>query len=219
MKARFGNGLTVLGLACSLVLCTAIGRSAIEMTTGIRYVIPNGSLSECSAKAKTALNAYLTNAAESSPGSGEWIASGSSGINGATSATAVVRCYQVGSGYVVTFTCAVQVPGSLYGADPLCIDVAHNFSGKPVTPLPTPTPIPTGCSTTNLVGSWASNDSSGPTFKIELDGNLTDAEGTSGNWILNGMTATLTYYGNHTLTLSADGKHLTGGGYSLTRKC
>jgi hypothetical protein len=30
---------------------------------------------------------------------------------------------------------------------------------------------------------------------------------------------TLTYYGNHTLKLSPDGKHLSGPGHNLTRKC
>ncbi len=52
-----------------------------------------------------------------------------------------------------------------------------------------------------------------------LNGDVTDSDGVSGNWALDGSTVTFTYYGNHTLTLSADGKHLHGGGYSLTRKC
>jgi hypothetical protein len=116
----------------------------------------------------------------------------------------------------------VQLPDSPYGADALCLDVAHNFSGKAVTPLaaiPTPTPIPTGCSTVNLVGTWVSDDKPDLTFKMELNGDLTDNEGVSGNWGLVGSTVTLTYYGNHTLTLSPDGKHARGGGYNLTRKC
>jgi hypothetical protein len=54
---------------------------------------------------------------------------------------------------------------------------------------------------------------------MELNGDLTDNEGVSGNWGLVGSTVTLTYYGNHTLTLSPDGKHARGGGYNLTRKC
>jgi hypothetical protein len=54
---------------------------------------------------------------------------------------------------------------------------------------------------------------------MQLNGDLTDNEGVSGNWIIDGSTVTLTYYGNHTLKLSPDGKHLSGPGYNLTRKC
>jgi hypothetical protein len=52
-----------------------------------------------------------------------------------------------------------------------------------------------------------------------INGDVTDNQGVSGNWGLVGNTVTLTYYGNHTLTLSPDGKHMSGGGYNLTRKC
>jgi hypothetical protein len=189
------------------------------MSTGIRYVIPNGTPDECSNKAKTALNAYLRNATESSQGSGEWLAFGPIGGQGPATTAAAVRCYPVDKGYVVTFTCAVQMPSSPYDADALCLDIAHNFSGKPVKPLATPSPIPTGCTTANLVGTWVSSDKSGPTLVMDVSGGLTDSDGVSGNWIINGNSVTLTYYGNHTLTLSPDGKHLSGGGYSLTRKC
>lgn len=221
MTARsIRKSLFAIGLVASVLLCSAAAPAAVKMSTGIRYVIPDGSAADCSTKAKTALSAYLQNPTESSPGSGEWLAFGSSGLTpGPNTSGAVVHCYAVGKGYVVTFTCVVAQPGSLYDADALCLDVAHNFSGKPVTPLATPTPIPTGCSTTNMVGTWVSNDKPGLTFTMDLTGNVLDNEGVSGNWGLVGNTVTLTYYGNHTLTLSADGKHASGGGYNLTRKC
>ena len=139
-------------------LCFSAAPAAVEMSTGIRYVIPAGSADDCSAKAKTALNAYLQNATEQVSGSGEWIASGPQGVTGPSTASAVVRCFPVGKGYVVTFTCVVQIPGNPYPADALCLDVAHNFSGKPVKPLPSPTPLPTGCTTANLVGTWVADD-------------------------------------------------------------
>src|SRR5579864_2155467 len=111
-------------------LTTMAAPAAVEMSTGIRYVIPTGSIDECSAKARTALSAYLQNATEQS--SGDWIATGPIGVTGPSTAAAVVRCSPVGKGYVVTFTCVVQIPGNPYPADALCLDVAHNFSGKPV---------------------------------------------------------------------------------------
>lgn len=206
------------GLALSVLLCSTAVPAAIDMSTGLRYVIPNGSADDCSNKAKTALTAYLQNVNESAAGSREWMATGPIGAHGATTSAATVRCYPVGKGYVVTFTCAVETPNNPYAANDLCLDVAHNFSGKAVKPLATPTPMPTGCTTANLVGTWTS-DHGGPTFKMDASGDLTDADGISGNWILYGTDANLTYYGNHAMKLSPDGKHLSGGGYSLTRKC
>jgi hypothetical protein len=200
-------------------LCASAAPAAVEMSTGIRYVIPTGSADDCSAKAKTALNAYLQNATEQVTGSGEWIASGPQGVTGPSTASAVVRCFPVGKGYVVTFTCVVQIPGNPYPADALCLDVAHNFSGKPVKPLPSPTPLPTGCTTANLVGTWVADDKPTLTLQMDVNGGVTDSDGVSGNWGLYGNTVTLTYYGTHTMTITADGKHIHGGGYSFTRKC
>jgi hypothetical protein len=207
---------------CTLVLCGAPAPAAVELSVGIRHVSPDGSAQECSDKAKTALGTFLQNAAESSPGSGEWIATGQNPQAGAVTAAATVRCYPLSKGYVVTFTCAVQLPENPYGADGLCLDVAHKFYGGAITalaPMPTPTPVPTGCSTVNLVGTWVADDKPGLTLTADLNGNVTDNEGVSGNWGLKGTTVTLTYYGEHSLTLSSDGKHMRGGGYSFTRKC
>lgn len=213
----------VLVLAAAVIgalLCQSVASAALDMATGLRYVIANGTPASCSDKAKAALTTYLQNPSEAGSGTGEWTANGPIGTNGAPTAAATVHCAAVGKGYVVTFTCAVEQPGNPYTAAALCLDVAHKFSGKPVTPLaagPAPTPQPVCGSTTNLVGTWVSNG--GPTFKMDVNGDLVDSDGTSGNWALNGNTATLTYYGNHTLTLSPDGKRLSGRDYNLTRKC
>jgi hypothetical protein len=207
---------------CAVVLCGAPAPAAVDFSVGIRYVSPDGSAQDCGDKAKTALSAFLQNAAETSPGSGDWTANVQNPQAGAVTASATVRCYPLSKGYVVTFTCAVQLPENPYGADALCLDVAHKFYGGAITalaPMPTPTPVPSGCSTTNLVGTWVSDDKPGLTLTADLNGNTTDNDGVSGNWGLKGNTVTLTYYGDHTLTLSPDGKHMRGGGYSFTRKC
>lgn len=210
-----------LALVAGVVLCTTAAPASVDMSTGIRYFYQTGTIADCGAKAKTALDAYLQGTTESPPGSGEWIAYGPTADRGpTTSAAATVKCVAIDTGYTVTFDCVVQVPNNPYDASALCLDIAHNFSGKPVTPLATPTPPPSGCSTTNLVGTWVSDDRDGPTLQMTVDGHLTDADGVSGNWIIfNGNNVTLTYYGNHNLTLSADGKHLSGSGYHFTRKC
>lgn len=207
---------------CAVALCGVPAPAAVDFSVGIRHVSPDGSVQDCGDKAKTALSAFLGNAAESTPGSGDWFATAQNPQAGAVTAAATVRCYPLSKGYVVTFTCAAQLPGNPYGADALCLDIAHKFYGGAITALaamPTPTPVPTGCSTSNLVGTWVADDKPGLTLTADLDGNTTDNDGVSGNWGLKGTTVTLTYYGEHTLTLSSDGKHMRGGGYSFTRKC
>lgn len=221
-STRRRAAFAAIALLAALVWCGGGAPAAVDMSVGIRHVSPDGSLADCSAKAKESLDAFLQGAAESNPGSGDWVGHSQNGIAGSPTAVATVRCYALATGYVVTFTCAVQLPDSPYTADALCLDVAHKFYGGAITALaaiPTPTPIPTGCATTNLVGPWVSDKDPKLTFNMELNGDLTDSEGVSGNWGLKGNTVTLTYYGSHTLTLSPDGKHMSGEGYSLTRKC
>jgi hypothetical protein len=212
----------LVALSVSVFWANGTAPAAVEMSAGIRHVNDTGSLADCSAKAKAALTAYLRGETESAQGSGEWIAMAQNPRAGAATAAATVRCYGLPQGYVVTFTCAVQLPENPYGADALCLDIAHKFYGGPLTELaamPAPTPIPTGCSTANLVGTWAADDKAGLTLTADLNGNLTDSDGVSGNWIIKGSAVVLTYYGEHTLALTSDGKHMRGGGYSFTRRC
>lgn len=217
-RAALALGLTIL----AAIWCSSSAPASVDVSIGIRHVTPDGTLADCSDKARSSLDAFLQGAAESSPGSGDWIAQMQNGLTGTSTATAVVRCFALPKGYVVTFTCIVQLPDNPYGAGDLCLNIAHKFYGgaiKQLAAMPTPTPVPTGCATTNLVGTWVSDNDAKKTFTMELNGDVTDSDGVSGNWGLKGNVVTFTYYGNHTLTLSADGKHLTGGGYSLTRKC
>lgn len=220
--SRAVRPLFTFACVLALALPTIVASASVDFSAGIRYVSPSGTLEDCSAKAKAALETYLPGATESSPGSGEWIALGQNIRTGAASSAAAVRCYGLPKGYVVTFTCSALVPANPFGANPLCLDIAHKFYGGPLTPLaamPTATPIPSGCAMTNLVGTWVSDSDSKLTLTVDLDGGITDSEGVSGNWNLDGTTVTLTYYGTHTLTLSSDGKHMHGGGYNFTRRC
>jgi len=199
-------------VACVLA-SVAAASSSVDMTTGIRFVRPTGTQADCGAKAKDALNAFLLDAQESPPGSGEWSAEGPADkMTGA----AVLHCIGLDKGYVVTLTCAVQSPQSLYAAAALCQTIANRFAGRPTQPLATPTPLPSGCSLTNLVGDWTG---SGVALHMTVENGLLGGDGVSGSWYLSGNAATITYYGDHTATLSADGKHLDGRDYHLTRKC
>jgi hypothetical protein len=215
-RAAFGGVV----LIASFMWCGSGAPASVDIAGGIRYVSPTGSLTDCGAKAQASLNAFLQGTMESSPG--DWMAHSQNGVAGTPTATAVVRCYALPQGYFATFDCAVQLPDNPYKAQDLCLDIAHKFYGGAITPLaaiPTPTPEPTGCATNSLVGTWVSDSDPTLTFTMDLTGDVTDSQGVSGSWGLKGDTVTLTYYGTHTLTLSPDGKHIKGGGYSLTRKC
>lgn len=216
------GALIGVALIAGAIWCGAGAPASVDISAGIRHVSPDGTLSDCGEKARTSLNAFLQDAAETSAGSGDWLAHSRNGIAGTPTAIAAVRCYALPKGYVVTFTCSAELPDNPYTAAALCLNVAHKFYGGAITNLaaiPTPTPLPTGCATNSLVGSWVSDSDPKQTFTMDLEGNVTDSQGVSGNWGLKGNVVTLTYYGNHTLTLSPDGKHMSGGGYSLTRKC
>jgi hypothetical protein len=220
---RLRRGSIVVTAAVTALLCLpARTPAAVDMSVGIRHVSDTGTLSDCSAKAQAALDAFLQGTTEATPGSGDWIAHSQNGVNGTPTSTAVVRCYGLSKGgYVVTFTCAVQLPDNPYTANELCLNVAHKFYGGAITSLaaiPTPTPVPSGCATNSLVGTWVSDDNQKLTFTMDLNGDVTDSDGVSGNWALKGDQVTFTYYGTHTLTLSPDGKRLKGA-YNLTRKC
>lgn len=203
---------------CIAVLAVAGAANAkLEMTSGIRYVEPNEPLATCNTKAQDALATYLSNVGETTPTSGVWTGNGPKGTSDDT-ASAVVRCVPYQNGYAVMFTCAIQTPPNPYTAEILCLDIAHKFAGKDVYALPTPTPPPSGCTTTNLLGTWINDNDPSKILKMGVDGSITDQDGVSGNWALDGMKASMSYYGLHTLTLSGDGKHLSGD-LHLTRKC
>jgi hypothetical protein len=217
------NALRLLVAACfAITISGGAALASVDMSASIRHVEDGGTADQCSAKAKAALEAYLPGATESSPGSGEWFAVGQNPLTGAPSVAATVRCYGLSKGYVAYFICSVQLPANPYGANALCLNIAHKFYGGAITSLaamPTPTPVPTGCATNNLVGNWVADDDPKKKLTMGLNGDLTDSDGVSGNWNLDGSTVTLTYYGTHTLTLSPDGKHIHGTGYNFTRQC
>lgn len=211
MKSLRRATVAVACLALAVLVTNSVARAKVEVSTGIRYVIANAPPEECGNKAKTALSAYLQNPTESATGSGDWTASGPNGAAKPT-AMAAVRCYPVGKGYEVTFTCAIQAPENPYSADDLCKNIAHNFSGKAVTVLATAAPPEKGCTAKNLAGVWTSGNTK---LTFNADGTLTDQDGVSGNWLLYGDTVNLTYYGNKSLKVSPDGKHMG----DFTRNC
>lgn len=104
--------------------------AALDMVVGARQIVKNEPLSACNTKAKNALNTLLQDAAEVGGGdTGEWKAYGKYDASGYASAAAAIHCYPVDTGYVVTFTCAVQMPPSADTAASLCDKLTAAFGG------------------------------------------------------------------------------------------
>jgi len=95
-----------------------------------KKIVKGEPLSSCNDKAKAALNAVLENALEVGGDTGEWRASAAPDSSGSSSAAAAVHCYPVDTGYLVTFTCAVQAPPYQDSANGLCTKLATAFDTK-----------------------------------------------------------------------------------------
>ena len=128
--SRFRLASFAVAFAASAATLTAHASAEIEMVVGPRTTVANEPVSDCSAKAKTALNAVLQNAFEAGDGTGQWLAYGPLDSSGHSSATAAIHCYPVESGYTVTFTCAVEVPPNPDTATALCNKLVAAFPAQ-----------------------------------------------------------------------------------------
>ncbi|HEY1428478.1 MAG TPA: hypothetical protein VGF18_02820, partial [Candidatus Tumulicola sp.] len=188
---RFRLAAATAVATLALIASTANAPGAVVLSVGIRLVMPSGSVDTCSSKAKAALTSTLTTVGETAPGVGIWFGYGALDSTSHAGSAAAIHCFPVDKGYEVTFTCTVDPGGSPYTADALCKMLDDKFQGRTTTPLAaaaTPTPLPTGCATTNLVGTWLMNNSPSQKFTFTIDGQVTDPQGVSGNWNLDGGT-------------------------------
>lgn len=110
---------------CALLVSAPAG-ATLDTVIGQRSVVPDKPFSDCSARAKNALTSVMQNVFEAGPGSGNWV--GASSIDSSISATAVVECHQLDSGYAVSFTCSAQVPPNADTASALCSKLTAAFS-------------------------------------------------------------------------------------------
>ena len=133
MASRSSHFVTLLavGIALTIGLMPAPLPAALDMVIGARQVVKSEPISSCNTKARTALNAVLVDAAEVGAGdTGEWKAYGTPDASGHSSAAAAIHCYPLDDGYVVTFTCAVQVPPNTDSANTLCGKLSQAFGGS-----------------------------------------------------------------------------------------
>ncbi|HEY2473367.1 MAG TPA: hypothetical protein VGI19_01065 [Candidatus Cybelea sp.] len=105
-------------------------RAGLDMALGPQKVVKNQPLSACNQAAKSALDATLGGAQELGGDSGEWQAYNAGDTANGSTAAAAIHCYPAEGGYVVTFTCAAQVPPSTDTASALCTKLSAAFDSK-----------------------------------------------------------------------------------------
>lgn len=129
--------LIAVSLGLAFGAATAKAPAGLDMADGAQQVVKDQPIAACNAAARTALQAVFSMAQEIGTGTGEWVAYGTPDTaNGSTTAGAI-HCYPLDPGYLVTFTCAAQVPPSTDSASALCTKLATAFNSKPtavVTP-------------------------------------------------------------------------------------
>jgi hypothetical protein len=129
---RTRAALLAAGCALALGAATLPARAALDLAVGARKVVKSQPVSACNASAKSALTSLFGDADEMGSGdTGEWRAYGLRDTSNLPAAAAAVHCYPLDGGYVVTFTCAVQVPPSPDTASALCDKLASSFGGSP----------------------------------------------------------------------------------------
>lgn len=131
--SRFRGPLCALALVLGVALTSAAAPAAIDMVDGARNVVAHKPVSDCSANAKAALNAVMQNAFEAGAGTGQWLAYGTPDSAGRSYTSAAIHCFPVNDGYVVTFTCAAEIPTVGDTASALCAKLTAAF-GTGTTP-------------------------------------------------------------------------------------
>ena len=125
--SRCRVALLAVGLIAAFGALSTPAPAALDMNVGVGKVVANQPLSACNGSAKTALNSVLQDAVELGGDTGEWLAFGAPDSANGSTAAATIHCYPLGSAYLVTFTCAAQVPPSPDSAAALCTKLTAAF--------------------------------------------------------------------------------------------
>jgi hypothetical protein len=101
--------------------------AALDMNVGAAKVVQSQPVSACNNAAKSALSSVLQNAVELGGDTGEWEAFAAPDSANGSTAAAAIDCYPLAGAFLVTFTCAAQVPPSVDSATALCTKLATAF--------------------------------------------------------------------------------------------
>jgi hypothetical protein len=128
--SRYRATLFAVGLTAAIGFLPAKAPAALDMALGERQVVKDQPISACNAGARSALTALFAYAQELGSGTGEWIAYGKPDTANGSTTVASVHCYPLDPGFVVTFTCAAQVPPSTDSASAICTKLGAAFNTK-----------------------------------------------------------------------------------------
>lgn len=128
---RYRAALTAVALALAFGSVATRAPAALDMFVGAREVVKNQPVSACNSAAKTALDSVLQNSQELGTGdTGEWEAYAAGDTANGSTAAAAIHCYPLNPGFLVTFTCAAQVPPYPESASALCAKLTAAFDAK-----------------------------------------------------------------------------------------
>jgi len=86
MKRIPSSAVFAVALCGGLLASIAPVPAAVDLSVGIRHVSDEGTLQDCGSKARASLDAFLQNASEPTPGSGDWSAYSKNGPDGTPTA-------------------------------------------------------------------------------------------------------------------------------------
>ncbi len=129
MANKFRCRAAVFGLAlsASVALMSTPAFASFDMVVGARSVVQNQPISDCSTRAQNALQSVMNNAIKAGADGTNWLAFAPN--TNSPSAAAVIQCYPLDNGYVVTFTCSAEVPPNTVTASGLCNALTNAFGG------------------------------------------------------------------------------------------
>ena len=130
MTRAFCYRAAMLAASLAVILAGLPARApaALDMSIGAREVL-KGTIDACNNAAKAALNSVLQNAAEAGE-TGQWEGYVSPNSADGSTAAAEVHCFPLGDSYVVTFTCAAQIPPYADSAAALCTKLNAAFDSN-----------------------------------------------------------------------------------------
>lgn len=124
---RFSGAIASIALVSGVLALCAPARADVDLYVAPEQLFTKAPLADCSTKAKAALSALLQPPFEAGAGTGQWLAKGANDANGDSHASAVIHCFPIGGGYVMSLTCAVEPqPGKPSAAD-ICTAISKTF--------------------------------------------------------------------------------------------
>jgi hypothetical protein len=122
--------LFAVALALDAVFCAAPAPAAVDIAIGDQRVVQNQPLSDCTTRAQNALRTLLQAPSQAGAGT-ELMAEAPVEPPATPPRAASIHCFPLdGTGYIVTFECAVEIPPNPTPASDLCAKLVAAFDAS-----------------------------------------------------------------------------------------